>query len=124
MVALELDDNQSLYQIRAYRPGYIQINDQILTKSVIVTPFKLLENWFPQTVENLTTTCFDPVLNLKPDVLLIGTGSKMVFLSPALYGNLINHGIGVELMDTGAACRTFNALSAENRHVAAALILI
>jgi len=60
---------------------------------------------------------------LKPDVLLIGTGATHVFLSLDIYGDLINQGIGVEVMSTSAACRTFNALSAEGRHVVAALLI-
>lgn len=123
MAGLELDENSSFYQIRSYKPGYIQINEQVLTQSVILTPDKLIIDWPPQYIEELTAESLRPILALKPDVLLIGTGSKMVLLPPSLYGELINHSIGVEFMNTSAACRTFNALSAEKRKVAAALII-
>lgn len=123
MARLDLDENQSTYQIRAYQPGMIQINDQMFTKSLIITPDQLIENWAPQTVDELTAAMLAPILELKPDILLIGTGSTHIILPIQLYGDLINQSIGVEVMSTSAACMTFNALSAENRRVAAALLI-
>lgn len=120
---LNLDENQASYQVRAYQPGTIQINEKLYTHSLILTPQQLIEDWTPQTAEALTTHDLNEVLKLKPDLILIGTGEKHVFLKPEIYGPIINLGIGVEIMDTSAACRTFNALSAENRSVAAALII-
>lgn len=123
MTTLDLDENRSQYQIRAYLPGQIWINDRLFIHSLIVAPSTLIEHWAPQRVEELSTSSFLPIIALKPDILLIGTGTEIVFLHTELYGELINYGIGVEFMDTGAACRTFNALSAEQRNVAAALII-
>lgn len=123
MPSLTLDDNNALYQIRAYKPGAITINDTTINNSVIITPTRLVENWPPQTVETLTSESLAFIAEVRPDILLIGTGATMVFLPAELYGHLINLGIGVEFMDTSAACRTYNALSAENRNVAAALII-
>ncbi len=123
MPPFELDENSSKYQIRAYKPGLIQINEKIFTHSVIITADEVIENWAPQTIEELTTATLTPVMELKPDILLIGTGSKQVFIAATIYGELINNGIGVEIMNTSAACRTFNALTAENRRVVAALII-
>lgn len=123
MPTLDLDNNQSHYQIRAYKPGILRVNDLTLTRSAIITPNKLIENWQVNSISELNAQSFQPIITLKPDILLIGTGSKLVFPAVETYGHLINLGIGVEVMDTSAACRTFNALSAENRRVAAALIL-
>jgi uncharacterized protein len=123
MATFNLDNNEALYQIRAYQPGSIRINDQTLHASVIVTPNQLIENWAPQTVQALSAQSWGAVLNLHPDILLIGTGDTQVFLPAEIYGELINQGIGVEVMDTRAACRTYNALTAENRNVVAALIV-
>ena len=123
MASLDLDENHALYQIRAYQPGRIQINNQILTSSVIVTPNELIEDWAPQTAAELTSESLTAAAILKPDILLIGTGKSHIFLSAAIYGECINQGIGVEVMDTSAACRTYNALSAEGRNVVAALVL-
>lgn len=123
MASLNLDDNQAKYQIRGYKPGMIQINDKKLITSIIITPDELIEDWLPRTVQELTAESLAPIIKLKPDILLIGTGHALIFLSVEIYGELINLGIGVEVMDTSAACRTFNALTAENRRVAAALII-
>lgn len=123
MTTLNLDENHAIYQIRGFKPGTIQINDSIFTHSLIVSPNHLIDNWPPQSTNELTPESFTIITTLKPTILLIGTGSKLVFISVALYGELINQGIGVEIMDTSAACRTFNALSAENRNVVAALLL-
>lgn len=123
MPALDLDENRAAYQIRSYQPGHIEINDNIFTHSLIVTPAQLIEDWAPQTIETLTAESLALIIPLKPDILLIGTGSTQAFITAEIYGELINHGIGVEIMNTSAACRTYNALSAENRRVAAALII-
>ena len=123
MPTLDLDENRGAFQIRGYKPGTIKVNDQIHTESIIITPNQLILHWQPQTFSELTSASFDSIIELKPDILLLGTGSKMELVLPELYGQLINLGIGVEVMDTSAACRTFNALSAENRNVVAALII-
>lgn len=122
-MSLTLDDNHAVYQIRAYRPGLIQVNDETFTQSLIVTPSKIITPWTPQLITELVSDNFDDICQLKPTLLLIGTGNKLAFPSLATYGHLINLGIGVEIMDTHAACRTYNVLTAENRNVAAALII-
>lgn len=123
MPMLDLDENNAHYQIKSYEPGRITINDTTYQQSVIVTPNQLVEDWPPALITELTAESLNVILSLKPDVLLLGTGSELVFPSADVYGHLINAGIGVEIMTTRAACRTYNALSAENRLVAAALII-
>lgn len=123
MATLDLDNNQSHYQIRAYKAGILRVNDSTFTKSIILTANELIENWQVNSISELTAESLEPVVGLKPDILIIGTGSVLIFPAVDTYGHLINMGIGVEIMDTGAACRTFNALTAENRKVAVALIL-
>jgi len=123
MTTLNLDDNQAAFQIKAFKPGHIQVNEKIYTKSLIITPTKLIEDWPPQSAQEISSDMFNDIQSLQPDILLIGTGSTLVLLPPEIYGHLINQGIGVELMNTSAACRTYNALSAESRNVVAALII-
>lgn len=123
MPSLTLDDNSALYQIRAYQPGSITVNDKTLSNSIIITPIQLVEDWPPQSIDDVTTESLSLIVEMRPDILLIGTGANIVFIPAEIYGHLINLGIGVELMDTSAACRTYNALSAENRNVAAALLI-
>jgi uncharacterized protein len=120
---LTLDENTTHYQIKSYQPGAIKINDHRYLYSLIITPTKLIENWRPQTANGLVKEDFTDIAHLQPAILLIGTGQEHAILPMSLYGELINAGIGVEVMSTGAACRTFNALVAENRNVIAALII-
>lgn len=122
-MTLTLDDNNARYQIRAYKTGIIQVNEETFTHSIIISPQKLIDPWPPKNINDLTHEHLSIVKTLKPAVLLIGTGEKLVFPPLETYGDLINHGIGVEMMDTSAACRTYNALSAEGRNVVAALIV-
>lgn len=123
MTSLTLDNNQAKFQIRSYQPGELKINDTIYTQSVIVSPTQLISDWQPQSIESLSAQSLARLVDLKPDIVLIGTGEKMVLIKPDIYGELINRGIGVEVMDTSAACRTFNALTSENRDVVAALVI-
>ncbi len=123
MTTFTQDTNDATYQIRAFQAGMIQINETIFNKSLIIAPHRLIENWPPQLISELTANDLLPLLDMKPDVILIGTGSSLIFPPTAIYAALINAGMGVEIMDTSAACRTYNALSAENRHVVAALII-
>lgn len=120
---LTLDENSANYQIRAYQPGQLQINDKLYQQSVIIAPNTLIDHWQPHTIAELSAEHLAIILTLKPAILLIGTGEKLIFPPVELYGDLINHGIGVEIMDTRAACRTYNALTAEDRNVVAALLI-
>lgn len=122
-MTLALDENPAKYQIRAYQPGLIQVNELTYTHSVIVTPERLVEPWSPQTLAELTADHLAIIIELSPAILLIGTGHVLHFPALAVYGDLINAGIGIEIMDTHAACRTYTALTAENRNVAAALLI-
>lgn len=124
MTTLNLDENQARFQIRAYKAGKIQINENVYTESIIVAPDQLIENWPPQSIEQLSADDLKIITTLNTDILLIGTGSQLHFISPAIYGNLINKNIGVEVMSTQSACSTYTALTAENRRVVAALLLI
>lgn len=123
MATLNLDENRATYLIRAYTPGEIHINDTVYTQSLILTPTELIHPWPVATCSELTEDSLRCFLDMKPSILLIGTGAEITYLPASLYGELLNAGIGVEFMGTRAACRTFNALASEDRNVAAALIL-
>lgn len=122
-MSLTLDENNATYQIRSYQPGRIQINDRLFHTSVIIAPEKLIEFWRPQKISDLLVSDFSIILTLRPAILLLGTGEKLQFPPISMYGELVNQGIGVEVMDTHAACCTYNALSAEGRDIVAALII-
>ena len=110
--------------IRAYAPGRINVNDVLLTHSFVVAADALIEDWPPQRFEDLSFAHLQAALALKPEILLIGTGSNQRFLPAELQAELGRQGIGVEVMDTAAACRTYNVLLSEDRRVVAALLMI
>jgi uncharacterized protein len=117
------DTNDALFQIRAYRPGFITVNDQVYQHSLIITAQKLIDDWSPQSLLTFTPENWSPVLELNPEIILLGTGRRFKMPHPSLLAPVYARKIGVESMDTGAACRTFMALVAEGRIVAAALLV-
>ncbi|MHB8472380.1 MAG: Mth938-like domain-containing protein [Gammaproteobacteria bacterium] len=118
------DTGTANYRIRGYAAGQVTVNDQVITRSVILLPERLIEDWPPQTFQALAAAHFAQLAILEAEIILIGTGAELKFPAPALLMPLYNAGIGVEVMDTGAACRTYNVLMAEGRAVAAALLMI
>jgi len=110
-------------QVKGYAPGELRINDDRYTEPLLVMPDSLWQGWLPDRSGDLETAHLEPLVEETIEVLLIGTGDRLVFPEPVLTAPLINRGIGVEAMDTPAACRTFNILMSEDRKVAAALFL-
>jgi len=95
-----------------------------VTQSLILTGQQLITDWEPNRLDELTAAHLDAVLNLEPELILLGTGARQQFPAMDIMLPLHRARIGVEVMDTAAACRTFNILVAEGRHVVAALMMI
>lgn len=108
--------------IEAYEPGRVRIGGQDYTGTLAVTAGRVLAQWGPPDFAALDATHMAAIAELAPQVVLLGTGRRQRFPDPALYAVLLERGIGVEIMDTGAACRTYNILAGEGRTVVAALI--
>lgn len=111
------------YVVRGYTPGRLRIGEREITTSVIVSPATLIEPWRPRHMGEFTADDLGPAIALSPEVLLIGTGARQIFPDAAIFAALHVAGVGFEIMDTGAACRTYNVLLGEDRHVAAALMI-
>lgn len=111
------------YFITAYDQEQIVINGRSLRNSFVLAPDAVIEHWSAGSVDELSSDHFDSVLDLSPEIVLLGTGGVLRFPDVAVYAQIINQGIGVEVMDTGAACRTYNILLGEGRRVVAGLIL-
>jgi uncharacterized protein len=92
-------------------------------ESVMVPWRGEVRGWTPGSLAALAAEHFEQVLALAPELVIFGSGDKLKFVSPGLYRCLIEAGVGIETMDTGAACRTFNVLASEGRSVVAALLL-
>lgn len=110
--------------IRTYGPGQLVINEDIYQSSLIVLPDRIIADWPPQGFEELDLPHMQVLADLGAEVVLIGTGQRQRFPRSALLAPLAGSGTGWEIMDTGAACRTYNFLMGEGRNVAAALLLI
>ncbi|MDE2234638.1 MAG: Mth938-like domain-containing protein [Gammaproteobacteria bacterium] len=110
--------------IRAYAPGRINVNDRLVTTNLVLSPRKILENWPPNSPDDITLEHLGTALELTPEILLLGTGARLRFPLPAILEVVQHHGIGLEVLDTAAACRTYNVLVSENRNVVAALLMI
>ena len=112
------------YRINAYEPGSILIGNDRFVSSVIITPSNVVNNWQPQSFADIALHHLDQILDMKPEVILLGTGRRQHFPESDLFLNITKLNIGIEVMDTGAACRSYNILLQEGRNVAAALLMI
>ena len=110
--------------IRIYAPGRIVVNQDAYTHSLIVLPGQVISDWPPQVFKDFTPDHFQALAALAPEVVILGTGLRQQFPRAELLAPLIKAGIGWEVMDSGAACRTYNILMGEGRNVAAALLMI
>ncbi len=111
------------FVVNAYEPGRVVINGKAHRQSIVILPDRIITEWDPRSVTDLTHDHFRVIADLQPDVVLLGTGLKQLFPPPGLYATLLDRGIGIEMMDTASACRTYNLLMAEGRKVAAVLLL-
>jgi uncharacterized protein len=118
------DDKDGRYRIRAYASGSVTVNDETLTRSLVISSERLIRDWPPQSIEELAPEHLLAAAELKPEILILGTGASLRFPHPRLLAALQAQGIGVEVMDTAAACRTYNVLVNEQRQVAAAVFMI
>ena len=110
--------------ITAYDVAFVQVGERRLAgPSLVVCPDRMLERWGVANVAALAAEDFAKLLALDPEIVLLGTGSRLRFPPPVLSRCLSDARIGLEVMDLGAACRTYNVLAGEGRRVAAALIL-
>ena len=121
---LHLSNPSGVNSITRYGDGYVEINHQRHTTSLVVTPQTLyVEDWAGLDFAQLSEDHFARLAQLKPEMVLLGTGAKLRFPHPRLSRALVDAGIGLDVMDTGAACRTYNILIAEGRNVLAVILV-
>ncbi len=109
--------------IRSYSGEEIRIGERVVRESCILTATELLTSWGPQSFAQFTSAHLEALIALAPEVVIVGTGMTQQFAPLEIRQALARHGIGLEAMQLGAACRTFNVLVQEERRVAAALFL-
>jgi uncharacterized protein len=118
-----LESSSRVNLIRSYSQHEIRIGEQHLQASCIVSADTVIADWEPASFAALTPAHLERVLALEPEVVLLGTGATQRFPPAAIRTMLAARGVGLEVMDLGAACRTFNVLVQEERRVVAALFL-
>ena len=119
----ERDDAQGRNTFTGYGEGYVMVNARRHSSSLVVTGDRIVTDWPATSVESLTADHLAAIVELRPEIVLLGTGSKFTFPDQSLLAPLYKAGIGVEVMDTPAACRTYNILLGEGRNVLAALVV-
>jgi uncharacterized protein len=115
--------NDGSYSFSGYGEGYVAINGQRHSNNLVILPRQLIPEWTAHRFEQLTEDDFATLAGLGAQILLLGTGRQLRFPEPRLTRPLIEAGIGLEVMDTKAACRTYNILASEGRSVACALLI-
>jgi len=145
---VQLDYNVESYTIRSYTAGQVTVSlplsdtlrnspemgkdlmeERQLETCDLITPFILaphilIENWLTPSINELKLADFKPVLELDPEIIVLGTGARQAFPPAQLISELNQAGVGVEIMNTAAACRTYNFLMTDGRKVAAAIYMI
>jgi uncharacterized protein len=119
-----LDTSGDGHAILRYAAGEVVIDQEVYRESLILLPNKVVTDWPPNSVDELEPKDFIQLAQLSPEIVLLGTGRKQHFPHLQLLQPLMRENIGLEVMDTPAACRTYNILMAEGRRVAAALFMI
>lgn len=109
--------------IQSLGPDHLIINHQRYDQSLILTADFQILPWAVHEVSQLTRTLLEPLLQGKPEVVLIGTGKSLHFLPPALLSLFYEHGVGVEAMTTSSAVKTYTVLTSEDRKVGLGLLM-
>ncbi|MDX1569320.1 MAG: Mth938-like domain-containing protein [Xanthomonadales bacterium] len=121
---LMFHDTGSYNAVAAYDAASITVNETRFEASILVMPQGPILDWSVRAPGELDPEDHLPeMLDLEPEVIVLGTGENQVFPEPAFLRAFLRHGIGCEVMDTGAACRTYNVLASENRVVLGAFII-
>jgi len=107
--------------VGAWESGAVRIGKEWIRGHLIVSPHSILRDWAVTEPQALQVSDLLPAMELQPNIILLGTGANLVLPQADLMAALAEHRVGLEIMDTPAACRTYNVLVHEHRSVAAAL---
>jgi uncharacterized protein len=118
-----LEGGSNVNVIRSYSSEELRIGERSVRSSCIVTADALITDWPPTTLDELEVNHLEPILELRPELVLLGTGAQQRFAPAEIRSAFATRGIGIEAMALGPACRTFNILVQEERRVAAVLFL-
>jgi uncharacterized protein len=114
-------DSAAVNFIRAWEPGRVRIAERWVSGNVLVGTDQIVEGWTAVEAHALTIVDLEPALALEPTIIVLGTGTERLLPDVELMAAVAAHSVGLEIMSTPAACRTFNVLLQEQRRVVAAL---
>jgi uncharacterized protein len=117
------DSASGINLIRAYGNGELRVNENVYRGAVILSASTVIAEPNIKNLTELAALDVSRTLALEPEMVLLGTGESQVFPAPAYGAQFLRDGIGFEVMDTSAACRTYNVLAGEQRRVVAVLLL-
>jgi uncharacterized protein len=120
---IEREQAEGKNMFTGYGEGYVAVNGARHSASLVVSADRIITDWPAASLESLSADHLAAIVELKPEIVLLGSGAAFRFPELALLAAFHKAGIGVEVMDTPAACRTYNILLGEGRNVIAALIL-
>ena len=120
---LHHSNQDGLNIIKAYSENSVTINEETFTRSIIVQAQYLEPAWLPQNIDELDSATMRELARLDTEIILLGTGQRQCFPDRRLFVPCYDRNIGIEVMDTPAACRTYNILLEEGRAVTAALLI-
>jgi uncharacterized protein len=116
-------DKFEVQAISGYGPGWVGVNGERVQSSIVIGSRGERFAWNCARFEDLSALHFEQLIESKPELVVFGSGSRLRFASPAFMRALMAQRIGIETMDTLAACRTYNILAGEGRNVVAALLI-
>lgn len=121
---IELDSgNSASNKIISYADDSFTLKDNVIKSNIVISKDRLIEDWPIKSYQDLALQHMDQIIAWQPEVVLLGTGKKTSHLNQELLAYLISKNIGMEIMNTGAACRSYNLLIDEGRDVVACLFL-
>lgn len=120
---LHLNSATGLNTISGHGKGFVQVNQQRVTTPLILLPDKLIAPWNITDIGALSMADFTLLIEMKPELVVFGSGSAFRFPDARILAAFSQARIGFDVMDTPAACRTYNVLMGEGRNVAAALVI-
>ena len=119
-----LEVPQNHFFIRSVSEKGVRVNDDFFISPFIISAQRIVPEWNVVCIEDINENTLQAVFDVQPEVILLGTGKKQVFLPVATQAHFFRRNLGFEVMTTDAACRTFNVLVSEGRQVVAAMLPI
>ena len=120
---LNLERPDYNWSLRGAEGDHALVNDRILRASFVVSPDTLLEHWPVTDAATLEVAQLEPILAMRPEVVVLGTGARQVFPPPAILAAFLTRGLGIEVMTNAAAARTYSVLAGEGRRVVAGFVI-